>query len=882
MQKKENGLFDAVDEETQEGSGPVTCLGLTFDDDESRRAHFTEELRIMLQNPEFRKIEGFPVGSDEDILRLSDPPYYTACPNPWLSEFISDWESAKQRSSDVDGYHREPSAFDVSEGKNTKIYRAHSYHTKVPPLAIVPLIEHYTEVGDIVLDAFSGSGMTGLAAQHCGRKAILCDLAPGATYVTKNYNSFLTADLIEASLERLLDYVREQCSFLFEVQHDGNKKGVLNYAILSEVFFCGNCSREVTYWSFEKAGKCPHCGVGSKKSELQRKLTSEGKTEVRPVHLFYFVDKNRHDREATPKDVARFNEIQKEMIPYAYPSNHMMHTSAPWGDYFRSGYHKGYGRVSDFYTNRNLYAISCMWEAVDRLGLPEFMRFIVTSLMAMRCSLRMPFREGGRSAGAINNLHIPSLIQEYNPIEVLSRKGKAIASAALEAPRGHLPLVTTQSSTDLVQIPDDSVDYIFIDPPFGNNIIYSELNFLWEAWLKVFSKQSEEAIVSSHQGKDSTEYGKLMSKCFSEMRRVLKPGRWITVEFHNSQNSIWVSIQEAMASAGFVVADVRTLDKKQKSYKQVVAAGAVKQDLVINAYKPRRDLEEEFGLSAGTVDGAWAFVRSHLGQLPVFVCKQGELEIVAERQSFLLYDRMVAFHVQRGFTVPISAADFYKGLDVRFSVREEMYFLSHQASIFDRKKFKVQKVLSPSLFVTDESTAIQWLSQLLQKKPQTFSSIHPQFIKKIGGWSKSETNLELSTILEQNFLKFEGVGSVPEKVHAYLSSNWKEMRNLPKDDQKLVAKARDRWYLPDPSKAGDLEKLREKALLREFEGYKKATKNLKVFRMEAVRAGFKRAWQDRDYSVIISVAEKIPSKVLEEDPKLLMWYDQAVTRVGGE
>ncbi|MCG7969982.1 MAG: DNA methylase [Candidatus Thiodiazotropha taylori] len=875
-------LFADQPEEQPLDSGPVTCLGLTFENDEARRVHFTEELRKKLQDPEFRKIEGFPIGSDEDILNLSDPPYYTACPNPWIADFIAEWESKKpQRPADYE-YHREPSAVDVSEGKNSKIYRAHSYHTKVPPLAIVPLIKHYTDQGDVVLDAFSGSGMTGLAAQYSDRQAILCDLAPGATFVTKNYNSFPTGYSIKNDLKKLLNHVRKECSFLFEIEHTGAQKGVLNYAILSEVFFCGNCNQELTYWDYDKLGKCPHCGAVSKKSELQRKITSDGKTEIRPVHLYYFVGKARHDRPASPKDVARFSEIQGIPIPYDYPTDLMMHAPAPWGDYYRSGYHKGYERVSDFYTRRNLYAISCMWDAIDRLGLSEFMRFIVTSLLSMRCSLRMPYREGGRSAGAINNLHIPSLIQEYNPIEVLARKGKAFSDAASEAPHGQKPVVTTQSSTDLSQLADNSIDYIFVDPPFGNNIIYSELNFLWEAWFGVFSKQSEEAIVSNYQNKGFTEYGGLMNDCFSQMCRVLKPGRWITVEFHNSQNSIWTAIQEAMAHAGLVVADVRTLDKKQGSYKQVSTAGAVKQDLIINAYKPTAELEESFRLSAGADEGAWEFVRSHLEQLPVFVSKHGELEIVAERQNFLLYDRMVAFHVQRGATVPISATEFYQGLEIRFPEREGMYFLPDQVAEFDKKRVTVTKVHQFSLFVSDEASAIQWLRQLLQAKPQTFSDVHPQFLKEISGWSKNEITLELSTLLEQNFLRYDGKDLVPEQIHAYLSSNWKELRNLPKDDPILVAKARDRWYVPDPNKAGDLEKLREKALLKEFEEYKQAKKKLKVFRLESVRAGFKKAWQERDYTVIVAVAEKIPTKVLEEDPKLLMWYDQAVTRLGGE
>jgi inorganic pyrophosphatase len=211
-----------------------------------------------------------------------------------------------------------------------------------------------------------------------------------------------------------------------------------------------------------------------------------------------------------------------------------------------------------------------------------------------------------------------------------------------------------------------------------------------------------------------------------------------------------------------------------------------------------------------------------------------------------------------------------------------MYFLPEQVAEYDRKRVSSSELGQLALFVTDEESAIQWTRQLLHKKPQTFQDLQPQFMREIQSWMKHERTIELREILEQNFLRYDGRGPVPEQIHAYLSTNWKELRNLPKDDPALVIKARDRWYVPDPNKAGDLEKLRERSLLKEFEEYKEAKKKLKVFRLEAVRAGFKKAWQERDYAVIIKVAEKIPSKVLEEDPKLLMWYDQAVTRMGGE
>jgi hypothetical protein len=269
---------------------------------------------------------------------------------------------------------------------------------------------------------------------------------------------------------------------------------------------------------------------------------------------------------------------------------------------------------------------------------------------------------------------------------------------------------------------------------------------------------------------------------------------------------------------------------------------------------------------------------------------------------------MVAFHVQRGVTIPLSATDFYQGLAQRFPEREGMYFLPDQTAEYDKKRMNVKEVRQLNLFVTDEASAIQWLHQQLTKKPQTFQEIHPQFLREIGGWQQYEKPLELSELLEENFLRYNGTGEVPSQIHSYLSTNFKELRNLAKDNPALRTKAKDRWYVPDPNKAGDLEKLRERALLREFwdylpPGYKPAQpesqagfipglelktapiptgKKFRLIRMEAVRAGFKHCWQNRDYRTIIAVARRIPESILQEDQKLLMWYDQALTRSGEE
>jgi DNA modification methylase len=543
-----------------------------------------------------RHIEGFPLGKDEDLHALSNPPYYTAYPNPHIADFIKKYGKPYDETSD--DYHREPFVADVSEGKNDPIYNAHSYHTKVPYKALIPFINHYIKSGEIVFDGFAGSGMTGLAAQATGRHAILCDLAPAATFIASNFNKFpaISIEQFSKNARSILEDAIRECTWMFETHHKDGKKGIINYSIWSEVFECPYCKSEIIFSeigydfisdSFIENPICTVCKADITKNELIRQLDENGKTKLIPVLIDYSIGKKRYKKKPDEKDLILLDEIINKSIPYWYPNELMMFKEGNWGDYWRSGYHTGYKRISDFYTKRSLWSLAYMWDRANKTDNPQIMRFLITSFLAMRCSLRMPYRAGGKSAGAINNLHIPSLIQEYNPLGVLKRKTIDFLRAIEAKPATSEIQITTQSVCDLIQIPDNTIDYIFVDPPFGNNIIYGELNFLWESWLRVFSNIKDEAIVSQYYKKGEAKYRDLMLKAFTEMYRVIKPGRWITVEFHNSKASIWNIIQDSLARSGFLVAQVTILDKQQGSYKQVSAPGSVKNDLIINAYKPR-------------------------------------------------------------------------------------------------------------------------------------------------------------------------------------------------------------------------------------------------------------------------------------------------------
>jgi len=933
---------------------PVECLGMTFPNDGARREHFLGILQEKLKDPEFRKINGFPIGSDEDILALSDPPYYTACPNPFIADFIRHYGKPYDPSAP---YSREPFAADVSEGKNDPIYNAHSYHTKVPHKAIMRYILHYTEPGDVVFDGFCGTGMTGVAAKLCGdqgaisslgypvahdgnilgedkqvisrcgnRFAVLNDLSPAATLIVAGYNVTTESKGFAQLARTLLDKFNAEYGWMYMTRDP--KSGAacpIDFTIWSEVFSCPHCAGELEFWDLawdEESGtladqpNCPHCAAEVSKRDLVRRTTTyydkavkatRTRQVLRPVEIRYQHQGTTKSKKPDQNDHAVLEKVSTLIESIEYPTELMMFEpeGEEWGDLYR-GYHEGISRVHDFHLPRQLVAFSLLWRMADDLPNEEMKRLWRFTLQSLLVSFtrRNRFREKAYSQVNTNlsgTLYIGSTVSEPSPTYVLTGKIKRFGGAI---PKGGSPIAITTQSLASVLIPENSVDYVFIDPPFGDNLPYAELNFLWEAWLRVFTNAGQDAVVSGKQKKDLAVYTNMMTDCLRQVYRVLKPGRWVTVEFHNSKNAVWTAIQEALGRAGFIIADVSVLDKGMKTKKQLHAR-AVDKDLVISAYKPNGGLEKRFRLEAGSEDGVWDFVRTHLRQLPVFITRNGAGQVIAERQPVLLFDRMVAFHVQRGVSVPLSAADFYTGLEQRFPKRDTMYFDTDQVAEYDRRRMTTREMLQLEIAIVGEASAIEWLRQQLAQKTQTFQELQPQFMREIAGWQKFEKPLELSELLEQNFLCFDGKGDVPSQIHSYLSTNFKELRNLRKDDVVLRAKAKDRWYVPDPNKASDLEKLRERALLREFweylpPGYKPVKsealegfipglepssaipkgKKLKVFRLEAVRAGFKHCWQTRDYRTIIAVAQRIPEGILQEDPKLLMWYDQALTRTG--
>lgn len=824
-----------------------------------------------------RDIKGFPIGTDEDIIALSNAPYYTACPNPFIEEFIR--KNGTPYDEATDDYHCEPFAADVSEGKSDDIYNIHTYHTKVPPKAILKYILHYTKPGDVVYDAFAGSGMTGVACamandssqgfwdKNIGKRyCVLSDIAVAASFISQGYNYPFDVTPALSYADKALKWLKEEYGWAYKTRHVENGArtaedlfGEINYTVWSDVIICPQCGKELVYYNVgidsetgHKTGNsltCPYCKFVGKTSEFDRAttvmfddITGDAIQMVKeePVLINYTYAKKKYDKKPDEYDLQVLEKVMSAPIREWYPKDAVpngFNTNQPKKSHLVS-------RIDLFYNKRSLIAFAKLWDYVEK-GPEQYRDILKFWLQTVSVGFTKTNRYFSSSFSQVNRylkgtLYIAAVRSEVSPWYALSGKVKKVGKI-LSNPDCIISCMSSEHSL----MPENSIDYIFIDPPFGSNIMYSDLNIIWEAWLKTYTQSSNEAIINDFANKDEDFYKNLMLGVLRDCYRVLKPNRWITIEFHNSQNRVWNILQSVINQAGFVIADVRVLDKKIQTMKQYSTKNSVDKDLVISAYKPTRKFVEQMHYNAGDVETAWSFVRQHLSNLPVVVDKGGRIEIVTERQAFLLFDRMVAYHIMNGIPVPMDATDFYRGLDEKFLKRDGMYFLANQVNEYDTARIKNDiEPIQFSLFVTNEKTAISWLYQQLNE-PQTYADIQPKFMQEVKSVDKFEAMPELAVLLEENFLQDE----------------------------------KGRWYIPDTTKEGDVAKLREKKLWKEFEGYMSSKGKLKLFRSEAIRVGFSKLWKDKNYQAIVDIAERLPEQTIQEDSNLLMYYDISLSRV---
>jgi DNA modification methylase len=611
-------------------------------------------------------------------LPLVDPPYslrdfksksYSSSRNAELEEFVEQHQASK-RDSGVS----QPLPEDLVAGKNTYAYDAHTYHTKVPPQAIERLIEHYTEEGDIVLDPFCGSGMTGVAALRTHRNAILIDLSPAATFIAANFMSPINGEDYKVSYEQILTSLDDEELRLYGTHcRKCDKLVPMNYMVWSYGLLCNKCNHEFILWDVArdehkdvrkskilKEFGCPHCGQLLKKRHLKRTIPY-------PVQVGYqCCGSGRQESTATPDeyDLELLEAIENEGIPekFWYPGRKL-----PNGKNTRQPITQGLKTVDSLYTTRQLYSVSHLWDIARRWKSEQTafkLMFTVTSLY-QRVTRLSEFRFWGGS-GNIANYNVPMIFNEQNVFQVFERKAKTIKYYLDSWATKPEPVycISTQSATCLESIPDNSIDYVFTDPPFGQNINYSEMNFLWEAWLDAFTEVENEAIVNNIQGKSLNDYQQLLTQAFKEIHRVLKPDKWLTVMFHNSSAKVWTAIQAALADSDFTVQATQTLDKKHDTFKQFVSPNAVGYDLLMHCHKTTNHLNNRIFISESASENeVEKFITVELKRnLEDYVVRYLHVDRKNEIDGRKLYSLWLKRLLESGRTIEIDYEEFRDSL----------------------------------------------------------------------------------------------------------------------------------------------------------------------------------------------------------------------------
>lgn len=498
-------------------------------------------------------------------------------------------------------------------------YNTFPYPTKISPEAIAVYIASATNPDDTVLDAFAGSGSTGIAAllaEHPTEKmqetanalgvepiwgkrnAILYEIGTYAAFATKTITNRLTAAEYARAVDDFIKKAEKLASGMYAAKSPDGRDGYIRYAIWTEVLICPECDAEIEYFkngtsrnpaTFYDKIECPHChrtslveAMSFAPEEHYDKLLK--KTILRKKRRIAWVygtsGKENWDRIATEDDIALVQKLEKEFSPSDDPRK------IEWGDLHRAGYHFGISHLHHFYTSRNYLVMSELWKLAECYPEREAnaLKLLLLSYNGAHCTLmtRIVAKHDSRDfvlTGAQSGvLYISKLPVEKNILLGLRRKAKPFQEAYKMLENCHGTVEVRNISSEFMSEPDKSIDFVFTDPPFGDFIPYAEVNQINELWLPAVTERSSEVIISAAQNKDVDTYRNMLARVFGEIRRVTKDDRPIAVVFHAAKAAVWGAFSEAIQISGLEIKQSSFLDKTQASFKQVVSKTSVQGD----------------------------------------------------------------------------------------------------------------------------------------------------------------------------------------------------------------------------------------------------------------------------------------------------------------
>lgn len=459
-------------------------------------------------------------------------------------------------------------------GRGDPVYMAHAYLTKVPVTAIVPFIEVFTSPGDLVVDPFAGSGMTGVAAAATRRRARLFDISVLGRHIGQNYVNLVDAELLRKHAHAVVTAASDSVGDVYGVGCAAcGDQAQLAKAVWSSVVECGQCHTGVNYYDALEAAEwvkprmtCPSCGAG-----VTARLARTGEVPV-VDYINCECSSRQLEQAATPlagcADAPDFPHVEIE-------SDRQMYQASALGRH-------GLTTVASFYSSRNRAVLASLHREIEQVSddaIREKLRFAFTASLT-RASKRYQWSRKRPLNAANANYYVAPVFYEWNVFDLFLRKvDSAIRSddwirAALGVGTlfgSDLDVAYANGSAEAIALPDASVDYVFTDPPFGSNLFYADMALFQEAWLDSFTAVEQEAVIDRgrRKNRDADRYEGLLTGALRECRRVLKPGGRISMVFGNSTGAVWALVQRSIANAGLRIEPEHlvVLDKGQRSVK---------------------------------------------------------------------------------------------------------------------------------------------------------------------------------------------------------------------------------------------------------------------------------------------------------------------------
>ena len=453
---------------------------------------------------------------------------------------------------------------------HTQMYLIHKWWARKPHNVVSEYIKYYSKKGDVVLDPFCGSGVTPAEAIKIGRKAIAVDLDPIATFITRM--TVIPTDI--ETLKKTFENIRQSVS-----------EKILSYYITN----------------------CPKC---NNESSIICSIWKEGNDQ--PTEIRFFCEKCEKYIHKKPeqKDLKIINQVQDEKIPYWHPNVLLK--------YDGNGFMKKEkaDSLDDLFTKRNLICLSILFNEINKIKDKEIRNLFLfgfTSMihLASKMTPDRPTRPYS-SFWALQSFWVPPHNMESNVWSLFDsaingRQGLIVGKedsnnqiSILKEAKNFDELISkpdsnflllNQSSLDLSNIPSNSVDYVFTDPPYGGAVQYFELSTLWCAWLNQKNdfnlNYKDEITINEKQQKNFDFYHKMLKTAFQEVYRVLKTGKYLTVTFHNTEIEVYNSILKSAVLAGFDLEKVVYQPPARPSAKQLLQPfGSAVGDYYIRFRKP--------------------------------------------------------------------------------------------------------------------------------------------------------------------------------------------------------------------------------------------------------------------------------------------------------